>query len=146
MVENWVTRIISWLSKLFWLIFQRNCFLVINTKFSILHVFSLIMFESWVAHRATWGSCWIDRPSNGSHLATGRPFIDSTGHCRIWTFRKWLVTYSAPSQPFPESQPTYCQFDPWKLHWTGETEATLLFIMKILKHFLFGIFLEELTD
>ena len=33
-LENWVAKIISWLPKLFWLIFWRNLFLFINTKFA----------------------------------------------------------------------------------------------------------------
>ena len=36
-------------------------------------------YQELVAHRAISGSCWIARPSNGSHLATGRPLIHSTG-------------------------------------------------------------------
>ena len=49
---------------------KEICFLAINTKcvcFRLNHVLDDF-----------GGSCWIVRPSDGSHLATGRPLIQST--------------------------------------------------------------------
>ena len=77
MVENWVAQNISWLPELFWLVFKRHFFLVINTKFACFLFNHLSRVGSPIARLR--GSCWIARPSNGSHLATGRPLIRSTG-------------------------------------------------------------------
>ena len=60
-------------------------FLIINTKRACFRWIMFPLIESW----AIWGTCWIARPSNGSHLATGQSLIHSTvymymgriGHC-----------------------------------------------------------------
>ena len=80
MVENWVAGIISWLPELFWLIFKRF-FLVINTIVACF-LFNHVPNLSRAGSSIGWflGSCWIARPSNGSHLATGWPLIHSIGN------------------------------------------------------------------
>ena len=87
MVENWVAQINSWSPKLFWLIFKMKIFvLFLNYQHKI------CMFSIWsCSHLAglgsyverLWWSCWIARPRNGPHLATGRPLIHSTQHCKM---------------------------------------------------------------
>ena len=39
------------------------------------------LIKNWVTQRANSRSWWIGRPSNGSHLGTGRPLIHSTDIC-----------------------------------------------------------------